>query len=332
MTPSTTEAALPNLRWADDVDEVLSADQAIMLATVTPAKGVVLMPVTNFAVRDRDAGTLTAANSSVGVSKKLERIRRDPRVALAYHTREHAFAPPRPEYVLVQGLATLSDPDPRYMDSIREQFELYAGGNPKGGLLWDRWLRGWHLRVGIALDVKRAMVWPDLACTGEPHVHGAPPPAAPTAQEPPRNGTAPRLDHRKAARKAARRPHVLLGWVGSDGFPVVVPVEIEGADDRGIRLRAPEAAVPPGGRRAGLTAHWFGDYNIGQDQQIHTGWMEAEGGTVVYAPHTQAGYRLPESRLAYRVIGGGATLLGQRAARRRGFGPAARLRARGSAA
>src|SRR3954466_5203214 len=94
--------------WPHHVDEILAADQAIMLATVTPAKGVVLLPVTNFAVRDREAGTITAVNSSVGVSKKPERRRRAPHVALAYHTRRHCFGEPRSEYVLVQGLARLS--------------------------------------------------------------------------------------------------------------------------------------------------------------------------------------------------------------------------------
>jgi hypothetical protein len=241
-----------NVRWPDEVDQILASDQTLALATVTQALGVVLMPVTNFAVRDRDAGNLNAVNSSVGVSKKLERIRRDPHVTLAYHTREHAFAPPRPEYVLVQGLARLSDPDPRFMDSMRESFELYVGGNPKGGRLWDRWLRGWHLRVGIELDVKRVLVWRDLACTGEPAVHGAPLSEHPAPQSPPRNGTGPRIDHAKAARNAAKLPHVLLGWTGADGFPVVVPVSIDGADARGIRLRAPDGVVPPGGRRAGL--------------------------------------------------------------------------------
>src|SRR3954453_8488257 len=113
------------LRWPDHVDAILAADQAIMLATVTPAKGVVLLPVTNFAVRDRKAGTITAVNSSVGVSKKLERMRRDPHVALAYHTRRHCFGAPHPEYVLVQGLATLSDPDPPYMDQIWENLQRY---------------------------------------------------------------------------------------------------------------------------------------------------------------------------------------------------------------
>src|SRR3954451_25384942 len=100
---------LMTVHWPDAVDEILDGDHVVMLAYVTPARGVVLLPVSNFAVRDREAGTVTAANSSVGVWRKLDRIRSNSQVALAYHTREHA-ACGRPEYVLVQGRATLSPP------------------------------------------------------------------------------------------------------------------------------------------------------------------------------------------------------------------------------
>src|SRR3954471_12510700 len=95
--------------WSDDAEAILASDHVVALAYATPAKGVVLLPVTNFAVRDRAAGTLTAVNTSVGVWRKRERIRRDPHVALAYHTRRHADTD-RPEYVLAQGWATLSEP------------------------------------------------------------------------------------------------------------------------------------------------------------------------------------------------------------------------------
>jgi len=116
-------------------------------------------------------------------------------------------------------------------------------------------------------------------------------------------------------------PDVLLGWVGSDGFPAVAPVEIAGSEDRGIVLNAPHGLVPPGARRAGLTAHRFGNYNIGQHQHIHTGWLDAEPGRIVYAPHTRAGYWMPRSKLVYKIAAGAATNLGQRTARRRGFTP-----------
>jgi len=84
------------------VDEILASDQVVGFAYVTPARGVVLTPLTNFAVRDRDAGTVSPLRTSIGLWKKLERIQREPRVAIAYHTREHGFSD-RDEYVLVQG-------------------------------------------------------------------------------------------------------------------------------------------------------------------------------------------------------------------------------------
>lgn len=308
-----------NVSWPDDVDAVLAGDQALMLGTVTPAKGVVLMPVTNFAVRDRNKGTITAVNSSIGVSKKLERMRRDPHVALAYHTRRHCFGEPTSEYVLIQGLATLSDPDPRYVEQIWDNFQRYAGGNPRGGPLWDRWLAGWHHRVGVTVDVKRVIVWPDLTCRGEPATYGlAPPTRAVAPQTPPKKGTGPRLDPRKAARAARRQPDALLGWTDGDGFPMVVPVTIDGADDSGILLTPPPGTVPPDGRRAGFTAHWYGKFLIGQNQKIHTGWMESDGTSVIYSPHTKAGYFLPPSKLAYKLGAGGATLRGRRQARKAG--------------
>jgi hypothetical protein len=306
--------------WPDRVDEILDGDQVVMLAYVTPAKGVVLLPVTNFAVRDREAGRLTAVNSSVGVWKKLERIRRDPHVALAFHTREHGRSD-RPEYVLVQGTALLSPPIPDYPATILEHWERVE---PWRDLhpLWKWWRRVYALRVAIEIAVERLVVWPDLACGGEPEVYGAPLPSTPPApQHPPKGGTRPRINHARAAAKAKRLPDVLLGWVGADGFPMAVPVEVAGAGEGGMLLEPPDGIVPVGGRRAGLTAHWFSRDATGQNQRKHTGWLEAEpaAGLVVYAPHTQANYRLPASRTVFQLISGGATRLGLRGARRAGF-------------
>jgi hypothetical protein len=314
---------LKTTSWPDTADEILLGDQAVMLAYVTPASGAVLAPLTNFGLHDREARSSSAVNSSVGMWRKLDRIRGNPSVALAYHTREHGYCD-RPEYVLVQGRASLSSPHPRYVESteaIRESFERLAGGNPRGGRLWQWWLRDWHLRVGIEIAVERVMVWPELACRGTPRVYGAPLPAEPPRpQRHPARGSSPRLDHTRAAKRAARMPHVLLGWVGADGLPMVVPVEVVGSDERGIELQAPEGVVPSGGRRAGLTAHWFGRYVIGQNQRVHTGWLEPEpaDGRVVYAPHTKRGYWLPRSKLVYKLAAGFATRRGVREARRAG--------------
>ncbi|MEO6714677.1 MAG: pyridoxamine 5'-phosphate oxidase family protein, partial [Mycobacteriales bacterium] len=98
--------------WPPSIDEILGGDQAVALAHVTPAGGVVVTPVTNFALRDPERGTVNV-NSSVGMWRKLERMRDNPHVALAFHTRAHGFSE-RSEYVLVQGTASippLSDDD-----------------------------------------------------------------------------------------------------------------------------------------------------------------------------------------------------------------------------
>jgi hypothetical protein len=310
-------------RWPDTIDQVIGGDQAVVMAHVTPARGVVLTPLTNFGIRDQEAGRATPLNSSVGMWKKLRRLQENPRLAVAYHTREHAFTD-RPEYVLLQGTASVSALDDRgWLERNRENWERFAG--PRNvGPLWERWLRVYHWRVGIEIDVERLIVWPDLACRGPAQVYGAPlPDKSPPSQGTPNGGTAPRINHRRAARRAARLPNKLLGWVGADGLPMVIPVSIGGTDDSGILLDAPDGWVPGGGRRAGFVSHTFARYTYGQNQRKHTGWLEADptAQRVVYSPLTQHGYHLPWSRTVYRLGAGFVTRRGYREGRRAGFLP-----------
>ena len=312
--------------WPDSADEILGGDQVVALAYCTPASGVVLTPLTNFGLRDRDKGALTAVNSSVGVYRKLERMRANPRIALAYHTRTHGFSD-RPEYVLVQGTARLGRAVPDYPKSIQPTWERF-GGPVDIGPLWNWWLRVYNLRIPIELDVERVIVWPDLACEGTPAIHGAPITAPPEPQREPKNGTGPRIDHRRAARRASKLENVLLGWVGGDGFPIAIAAKPQHATDRGIELRVPKGLVPSGGRRAGLLAHEFARYTAGQNLRKHTGWLEAEPAvtTVTYAPHTEAGYHMPSSMTVYRLAAGAGTRRGLRGAHRAGFAPRAPVR------
>lgn len=288
--------------WSDTVDEVLDADQAVGFAYVTPALGVVVAPVTNFAMHDREAGTV-AVNTSVGAGRKLERVARNPSVALAFHTRSHSRTS-RTEYALVQGTASLSEPIDDYPTTVRERWER-AAGRVADGPVGRRWLRVYHRRVEISVTVERVVVWPDLGCRGAFDVHGAPlPEAPPTPQAPPKNGTGSRIAHRRAARRARRMPDLLLGWVGTDGLPVVVPVGIAEVVEDALVLDAPAGLVPPGGRRAGLTAHRFSRHVVGQRQQIHTGWLDADADTIRYFPHTHRAYWMPASRAVYNVAVG----------------------------
>jgi hypothetical protein len=293
----------------------------VTFAHITPLQGVVLTPLTNTGLCDRKAGTLTPASSSVGMWKKLKRITEEPRVAVAYHTREHGFAK-CPEYVLVQGTASLTPFEDRsWVENHLENWERFSGKRNVGPI-GERWLSAYHWRVGIELAVDRVIVWPDLGCRGEPEIYGeALSTQPPKPQRPPRNGTGPRINHRRAAKRASRLPNLLLAWVSGDGFPMVVPVEIAGTEKRGVILELPPGvAVPSGGRRAALTAHSFARYTFGQNQRKHTGWMVPDPGKrrVLYAPHTEAGYWLPESRLLYRIGSGFLTRRGLREARRAG--------------
>ena len=301
--------------WPPAIDAVIRGDHVVMLAYSTPARGVVLLPLTNFGLCD---GDVIALNSSVGVWRKLDRIRRSPCVAIAFHTRAHARST-RPEYVLVQGTATLSDPIPDYPSTVLDAWRRFEPWDetPRA---WKWWQRVYALRVEIRVRVERCLVWPDLRCAGDVSVHGQPLPERPPAsQAPPRGGTAPRIT---GAHRAASLPHVLLGWMDADRRPMVVPVEVLPGRGDSLELSAAEGLVPPGCRRAGLTAHRFDRQVIGQHQRKHTGWLEADaGGSIRYAPHTLSAYRFPASRTVYRLVSGYGTRRGLAGARRVGLAP-----------
>jgi hypothetical protein len=303
--------------WSDEVDEILDGDVAAGFAYLTPAKGVVITPMAPLGLRDRAAGTVTLS-TSLGLWKKLDRLRRNDGVAVAYHTREHGFAD-RPGFILVQGRASFDPkPDRAWLESITpawNRFMTPRAGGPIGRLLdvyyWQR--------VAITIQVERIVAYADDAATGEATVYGAPRPGPAPAQSPPGNGTAPRVDAAKASATAGRLPHILLGWCGADGLPEVVPVGVAGVDTEGLTIQAPPGSVPAGGRRAGLTAHRFWPKMVGQEQRVHTGWLSAaEDGAITYAPHTRAGYRVPPSKILY-TLGCAGMMTGMRGARKAGL-------------
>ena len=305
-----------SVAWPDEVDEVLGGDLTAALAYVTPAGGTVVMGVAPVGLRDRDAGTVTFT-TSFGLPKKLERIRRDPHVALAYHSREHGFAHGE-QFVLVQGRARpIPATDNEWNENVLGPAATPFMGPPRRGVFWDRWLREYYAdRVPVTIDVERISVWPALDTSGEPQVHGWPRPDAPEPQAAPKKGTGPRLDALEAARKLGRLRHLLVSWREADGHPAVVPARIEDADAGGIRL-ASASPLPQGGRRAGLLAHSFEANLTGLKSRQHTGWLD-DGR---YAPHTETGFAAPKNKTLLLLANGLLAKRGLRKARKEGTVP-----------
>ena len=294
--------------WPDEVDRIIDGDMTAALAYVTPAGGAVVTAVAPIGLRDRERGTV-GFTTSLGLGKKLERIQRNPQIALAYHTRKHGFAD-GDRYVLVQGDANVTlEPDRELLDrEIGPRAERYLGPR-KSGPFWDRWLQEYYAdRVPVDVQVRRIGSWPDLAGAGPPEVLGEPAPSAhPEPQSPPKNGTGPRVDAARAGARARKLPFVLLSFRGTDGYPAVHPVEISDAGPDGIVLTAADPSlIPPGGRRAGLLAHDYGKQLVALRTQQFTGWLTADEGSgrALYAPHTQQGFRAPGNKTLLLLANG----------------------------
>lgn len=308
--------------WSEEADAVIGGDLATALAYATPAGGAVVAPITTSGVRDREAGTVTLT-TSLAFGRKLERIRRANRVALAFHAREHGFAE-GPSFVLVQGRASIGWAAERE-ERHAQRAALGGGmmrffGMPRQGRFWAWWMREYYLeRVPVTVGVERVSLWADPAAGGVATVHGTPPPAAaPGPQDEPRGGAGPRLPAPGAGRRLRRLPHLLLGWVGADGYPAVAPVSVAGEDREGLDLLDPSGAVPPGERRAGLVGHDFGPGLTGLRVQQHTGWLRVSGDGIRYAPHTEHRNRTPRGSRGTQLVNGGRAKLGLRRERRAG--------------
>ena len=303
------------MSWDDAVDALLVGDLTAALGYRTPAGGVVVQAVAPIGLRDRERGRI-GFTTSLGFSKKLERIARDPRVCMAFHAREHGTADGT-LYALLQGRATVVEqPSDAERHQLRVQAEKYLG-KARTGAFWDRWLREYYrARVPVWVDVDRVVTWHTLDCAGTPAATGEPLPAARAEpQSTPRKGTGPRVDVARVTKRLRATDHTLVGFAGADGLPVVLPVAIAEADARGLRLTA-AWPPPPGGRRAGLLGHSYRPKLIGLRTRQYTGWLTEEHGMMRYAPHTEAGYAAPPNKTLLLLLNGALAKRGVRTAAR----------------
>lgn len=307
------------IHWSDAVDETIRGDLVVAAAYLTPAGGAVVTSVATCGL-DRRAEGVLGFTTSLGFGRKLEHIIREPRVALAFHTRRHGFCD-SPLFVLAQGTASVElKPSRERLEAFVPQAERYLG-KTKRGPLWDRLLKEYYWeRVFVDLAVKRLVVWPDLEARGGADVLGAVPFDAPLPQPAPATGTEPRLEVRRVARQIAKLPHQVIAFRGADGFPVVVPVHVTAHDRAGLSVRAADGLLPRGGRRAGLLAHDFGALLNGLTSRMLTGWLSvSDDGTASYAPFTSKGLAAPPLKDLLLVANGLFAKVGYRQAVRRGL-------------
>ncbi|MCA2216951.1 hypothetical protein [Jidongwangia harbinensis] len=289
--------------WSDEVQSVFAGDLVTVSAYLTPAGGAVVVPVSPVGLVDRDAGSV-AMTTSLAFPGKLKRLLQEPRVAMAYHTREHGFATSS-RLVLAQGTAVVpAEPSPQQLALVTEQAGRFFGDLPTGRF-WNWALREYvEHRLVIDIPLIRVVSWPDPHATGTPDVSGAPQPEPPAAQKPPAKGTGPRVDTAKFARQARKMPHHVIAYRGGDGYPVIAPVRVTGHSERGLHLDVTPGLLPPGGRRAGFAAHAFRPQAAGVSNRIGTGWLEVTDDTAVWAPHTAGGFSSPPNKTLH-LLGNG---------------------------
>ena len=305
------------VRWSADLDDVIRGDITAAAGYITPAGGAVVTAVAPCGIGQRDLGVI-GFTTSLGFGKKLERIILNPQVALAYHAREHGFSA-SPAFLLAQGMASVDlRPSRARLEALTPQAERYVGKVVRGPV-WDRLLREYYAeRVFVDIAVERIVTWPDLSASGGMEVTGAAWPDFADPQPAPKTGSGPRVDVAKAAGRIATLPHRVVAYRGADGFPVIVPVQIAGHDQAGLRLAVPGGLLPPGGRRAGLLAHAYRPQLVGLSTRIFTGWLQVTGDDAVYAPHTSKGFVAPPRKKLLLVSNGLLAKFGMWQARRHG--------------
>src|SRR5215212_5718634 len=104
------------------------------------------------------------------------------------------------------------------------------------------------LRIPVWVHVERMTFGPICAARARPRLPATRAGRPPEPQAAPAKGTAPRGDVSRAAKRLARTPYHLLGYVAADGYATVGPVELRGF--RRDRHRAGRGARRHPGRRA----------------------------------------------------------------------------------
>ena len=289
-------------------------DLTAALGYRTPAGGAVALAVAPVGLHDRAAGTV-GFTTSLGLLEEARPDRRDPRVALAFHAREHG-ASSSPALRARPGPRHASTPRRRRRASRRSstQAERYLGEAPRGRF-WDFWLREYgDVRVPADVEVERIVVWPDLRCAGEPRgarraaARAAGPAGAAEARAPARGSTwraRPSASRKTATCCSATAAATATRWWCPWRSTGSGPAACGSAPPRRCRRAAagPACSATPTARSSSACAR---------------ARTPAGSRAALYAPHTEAGYVAPPNKTLLLLLNGGLAKRGVRKARRAG--------------
>jgi hypothetical protein len=302
----TTALAQNPAGWPEVVLPLFERAMTVEYASLTRAGTPVTYPVTPYV---GDDGLTLDVSTGLTYPAKAERARRNPKVALLYSDSMGTGLDAAP-VVLVQGFATVRDADlqantDRYVRLAIAKFPEAYGSQPKFLL---RSLAWYFARIWVRVTPTRILWWPEGRVGETPREWTAPEgtDAPPSDPAPPGKQPAAWLEQppewRQAAEQAAREfPFRDLTFVGTDGFPVCLPVGEISPDPRGFRLRAARGPGKAPEGAACLTFHTHAPDGPAQQNRAVVGRISpTDEGTLVFEVERLLGnWNVSQNRLGF---------------------------------
>jgi hypothetical protein len=240
-----------------------------------------------------------AVTTALGMPRKAEHARRNPRVALLFSDATGAGIE-RPSMVLVQGRAVVDDAD---LDANRQRYRDDTAAKPTGPAQAPP-ARGhdWYFtRIYIHVEPERVYVWRDSDVGVQPHLYGepstadvAPPPALPWAAG----------ADRRIAEIGSRYETAVLSMIGPDGFPLSIRLPMT-ADRRGrsIAIDFAPAGLELRPGAVCVTAHDHDpELHWTRNFQVRGNLVADEHGWVVEPQRAIDGFELPPTSSLVRAV------------------------------
>ncbi len=271
-------------------------------ASLTRAGAPVTVPTTPY------VGPLGTLDVSTGLTypAKAERARRNPKVALLFADPAGTGTSDAP-VVLVQGHAAVRDADlqantDRYTRLSVEKLPASVEGQPKAIL---RRMVFYYARIWIEITPVRIQRWADRTLSGPPEVWegdgGLPLPEsdpAPAGRQPPAWLKPPERWREVAAQALRSLPFADLTAVGTDGYPICVPVTAGALEGDIVRLTAGSGAPELPAGPACLTVHGHDERFTTQENHTLVGSIaHGDGRLELHVERALADWSLTGNRL-----------------------------------